>query len=300
MIEIKNLSKTYKGDVQALKDISLDIGTGMFGLIGPNGAGKTTLMRTIAGLLRPTTGEIRVFGQNITTRDGKQTMKASLGYLPQELGLYPNLSAREFLDYIAILKGITNGVQRRQQIDELLTLVRLDDTGKRRLKTFSGGMKRRVGIAQALLGDPKLMIVDEPTVGLDPEERVRFRNLLTQIAGRCTVILSTHIIEDISQSCNDLAVMDRGEVIFRGAPRDLIDAAQGHVWIVTTDGAPVDESLKVISTIQLRDGVQYRIIGTPSAYYDSRPAEPTLEDGYIWLMGSKTRQADRQMVTDRF
>ena len=188
MIEIKSLTKTYPGKVQALAGIDLEVGGGMFGLVGPNGAGKTSLMRILAGLLRPTTGSVHVFGHDMGTLHGKQGAKASLGYLPQELGLYPNLTGREFLDYIAILKGVSDSVFRKRQIDELLEQVRLSDVADRRLKTYSGGMKRRVGVAQALLGTPKLVIVDEPTVGLDPEERVRFRNLLSDMASRCTVI----------------------------------------------------------------------------------------------------------------
>jgi ABC-2 type transport system ATP-binding protein len=204
MIEISQLTKTYAGRVQALRGVDLQIGgTGMFGLLGPNGAGKTTLMRILAGLLRPTSGQVRVFGHDMTKPKDKLAIKALLGYLPQELGLYPDLTAREFLDYVALLKGLTDSIARRRQITERLERVRLTEVADRRLKTYSGGMKRRVGIAQALLGEPKLVIVDEPTVGLDPEERVRLRNLLGDTAHACTVILSTHIVEDISQSCND-------------------------------------------------------------------------------------------------
>jgi ABC-type multidrug transport system ATPase subunit len=205
--------------------------------------------------------------------------------LPQELGLYPDLTAGEFLDYIAILKGVTDAAARRRQIGELLDLVRLNDAASRRLKTYSGGMKRRVGIAQALLGDPKLLIVDEPTAGLDPEERVRFRNLLADTASRCTVILSTHIVEDIGHSCNDLAVIDQGRVVYRGSPRDLIGQARGHVWSITTLGERPDSGLSVVSTLQQIDGVQYRVVGDPPAHYGAAPIEPSLEDGYICLMG---------------
>jgi ABC-2 type transport system ATP-binding protein len=284
MIEIHNLSKTYKGKVRALDGVDLTIGTDMFGLLGANGAGKTTLMRIVAGLLKPTGGSAHVFGHDITTARGKQAVKASLGYLPQELGLYPSLTAREFLDYIAILKGITDGALRRRQIERVLEQVRLGDAADRKLKTFSGGMKRRVGIAQALLGHPRLLIVDEPTAGLDPEERVRLRNLLSDMAQTCTVILSTHIVEDISHSCNDLAVLDAGRVVFRGAPGDLIDGVRGQVWHITTRGDRPDGGLSVVSTLQLRDGVQYRVIGDPGGRYEAAPAEPSLEDGYIWLM----------------
>ena len=284
MIEIQNLTKTYGTGVHALRGINLNIEAGMFGLVGPNGAGKTTLMRILAGLLNPTSGKLHAFGNDMLTTPGKLATKALLGYLPQDLGLYPNLTGREFLDYVAILKGVANGQLRRAQIDELLETVRLTDVANRRLKTYSGGMKRRIGIAQAMLGNPRLLIVDEPTVGLDPEERVRFRNLLSEMAKRCTVILSTHIIEDISHSCNDLAIINEGEVLFRGAPADLVGQARGHVWTVLTQGNTPNHGVTVVSTIQFHNGVQYRVLGTPDRAYEATPAEPTLEDGYIWRM----------------
>jgi ABC-type multidrug transport system ATPase subunit len=284
MIEIQNLFKTYPGNVKALNGIDLDIRDGMFGLVGPNGAGKTSLMRILAGLLRPTAGSVNIFGHDITTVRGKQSAKLGLGYLPQELGLYPNLTGREFMDYIAILKGVTDTQVRQRQIDEILEQVRLSDMADRKLKTYSGGMKRRVGIAQALLGAPRLLIVDEPTVGLDPEERVRFRNLLSDIARNCTIILSTHIVEDISHSCNDLAVINQGRVVFRGAPSDLIKRARGCVWTITTPGEHPNHNLSVVSTLQLQSGVQYRVLGKPDVNYQATPVEPSLEDSYIWLM----------------
>ena len=283
MIEIKQLTKTYRGGVQALNGVDLSIGTGMFGLVGPNGAGKTTLMRILAGLMRSSSGSATVFGNDLATNAGRQAAKANLGYLPQDLGLYPNLNAYEFLDYMAILKGVTDKAERGRQIADLLEKVRLTDAAKRRLKTYSGGMKRRIGIAQALLGDPKLLIVDEPTAGLDPEERVRFRNLLSDMAAERTIILSTHIVEDISQSCNDLAVLRGGRVIFRGSPNDLIERARGHVWQLMTAQRP-DDSLILVSTLQLQNGVQYRVVGDPVGYADAVAVEPSLEDGYMWLM----------------
>jgi ABC-2 type transport system ATP-binding protein len=288
MIEISNLTKTYAGDVKALGGIDLTIQSGMFGLVGPNGAGKTSLMRILAGLLRPSTGGVKVFGHDMTTGQGKQAAKAILGYLPQELGLYPNLSGREFLDYIAILKGVTDKNARNHQVNDLLEQVRLTDVAERKLKTYSGGMKRRIGVAQALLGKPQLLIVDEPTVGLDPEERVRFRNLLSDMATRCTIILSTHIVEDISHSCNDLAVISKGKVLFRGAPSDLITRARGHVWTITTPGERPNNGLSVVSTLQMHDGVQYRVLGDPDPHYKATSIEPSLEDGYIWLMKSSS------------
>ena len=284
MITVSNLTKTYKGNVQALRGVDLEIENGLFGLVGPNGAGKTTLMRILSGLLRPTGGSVHVLGHDVTTPRGKQAVKATLGYLPQELGLYPNLTAREFLDYVAILKGLSDRRARRRQIDELLELVGLGESADRRLKTYSGGMKQRVGVAQALLGDPRLLIVDEPTAGLDPEERVRLRNLLAEMAGQRTVILSTHIVEDVSQSCTDLAVLCQGRVLYRGAPRKLIARARGRVWRIVTDGEKPDSGLTVVSTRQLDTGVEYRVLGEPTAQYDAVPMEPSLEDGYIWLM----------------
>jgi ABC-type multidrug transport system ATPase subunit len=284
MITIEQLTKVYNGDVHALRGINLEINDGMFGLLGPNGAGKTTLMRIIAGLLRPSQGTMNILGHDISTTQGKQAVKAQLGYLPQELGLYPNLSAREFLDYIAILKGITERRSRDYQVDELLELVRLTDTGKRQLKAFSGGMKRRIGIAQAMLGNPKLLIVDEPTVGLDPEERVRIRNILSDMAMRCTVILSTHVIEDIGHSCNDLAIINKGQVLFQGTPSTLIEHARGKVWSIRTHGEYPDSDLNVVSTLQLQDSIQYRVLGHPSNQYDAQPLEPGLEDGYMLMM----------------
>jgi ABC-2 type transport system ATP-binding protein len=285
MIQIKQLTKTY-GNVQALRGIDLEIGSGMFGLVGPNGAGKTTLMRILAGLVRPTSGTVNVLGNDVTSPHGKLATKAVLGYLPQELGLYPNLTAREFLDYIAILKGVTDRAVRRQQVNDVLQQVRLSDEADRQLKTYSGGMKRRVGIAQALLGDPQLLIVDEPTAGLDPEERVRLRNLLADMAARRVVILSTHIVEDISQSCTDLAVIAHGKVLFQGPPRDLIGRARGHVWTISSAGERPDTGLTIVSTLQLQDTVQYRVLGDPLGQA-AVPAEPSLEDGYLWLMNNE-------------
>jgi ABC-type multidrug transport system ATPase subunit len=288
MITMTHLTKTYRGGVQALNDLSLDIGTGMFGLVGPNGAGKTTLMRILAGLLRPSSGKVVAFGEDMSSNGGRMAAKANLGYLPQQLGLYPNLNAYEFLDYMAILKGVTSAAERKRQIDDLLEKVRLTDAAKRRLKTYSGGMQRRIGIAQALLGNPRLLIVDEPTAGLDPEERVRFRNLLADMAMERTIILSTHIVEDISQSCNDLAVLREGRVMFRGSPSDLIEQARGHVWMITGGSERPNGGLTLVSTLQMANGVQYRVVGDPAPQYAAAPTEPSLEDGYMWLMQEKS------------
>lgn len=227
MLAVNNLTKTYSSNVQALRGVTLNIpSSGMFGLLGPNGAGKTTFMRILAGLLTPTAGAIQIFGVDATTAKGREAVQKQLGYLPQDLALYPNFSAYEFLDYMAILKGVNSRKARKQQIADLLDIVRLTEIAKRPIRTYSGGMKRRVGIAQAMLGSPRLVIVDEPTVGLDPEERVRFRHLLAQVAEKCIVILSTHIIEDIGQSCQELAIIQKGTVRFTGSPDGLIAYAR--------------------------------------------------------------------------
>ncbi|HSJ55292.1 MAG TPA: ABC transporter ATP-binding protein, partial [Anaerolineae bacterium] len=279
----------------ALRGVSLEIGPGMFGLVGPNGAGKTTLMRILAGLVRPTGGSVRVLGHDVTKPAGKKAVKAALGYLPQELGLYPNLSAYEFMDYVASLKGLTDSAGRRRQIEELLERVGLADVAQRQIGTYSGGMKRRVGVAQALLGSPRLLIVDEPTAGLDPEERVRLRNLLAEMSSHCTVLLSTHIVEDISQSCSELACLCEGQVLFRGSPRELIAAARGKVWLIATNGERPDSDLQLVSMLQLDGGMQYRVLGDPAPDYRATAVEPSLEDGYIWLM-RRPDAAQRQRI----
>jgi ABC-type multidrug transport system ATPase subunit len=286
---MRGLAKTYRGRVQALRGIDLSVESGMFGLLGPNGAGKTTLMRILAGILRPTAGTLTIGGVDCATERGRTAVKRMLGYLPQELGVYPDLSAREFLDYIGILKGLADGKARRRRVEELLETVSLTDVANRKLKAFSGGMKRRIGIAQALLNDPRLLIVDEPTAGLDPEERIRFRNLLADLGGDRIVILSTHIVEDIAQTCQRLAVMTQGQLIFEGEMTALINAAQGAVWTVTTDGPKPDGPFTVISTLRYGASAQYRIVGERApvvANGEVLPADPTLEDSYVWLMRS--------------
>ncbi len=218
-IMMQTLNKVYHGGVYALNNVDLTIPPGMFGLLGPNGAGKTTLMRILAGIVRPTSGTIRIGEYDGGTERGRTAVKRMLGYLPQDFGVYPDLNAREFLDYIAILKGLRDRTLRHKRIEALLEIVSLTQVANRKLKTYSGGMKRRVGIAQALLNDPALLIVDEPTAGLDPEERIRFRNLLSELGGNRTVLLSTHIVEDIAQTCQRLAVLKDGHLIFQGTTR---------------------------------------------------------------------------------
>lgn len=293
-IEITGLTKAYGAGakaVSALRGIDLTIGAGMFGLLGPNGAGKTTLIRILAGLVRPSGGRALVGGLDVADERDKVAVKAMLGYLPQELGLYPDLTARQFVDYLGILKGLDNR-ERDRRVREVLGVVGLDAVADRALKGFSGGMKRRVGIAQALLNDPRVLIVDEPTAGLDPEERIRFRNLLVELASDRIVILSTHIVEDIGQTCRDVAVLDRGTLVYRGTPSDLIAAARGHVWQITSaDGRKPNSGLVVVSTLHLAEGVQYRVVGeSADEYLGATPAQPSLEDGYVWLMRGSGRE----------
>jgi ABC-2 type transport system ATP-binding protein len=275
--------------VQALRGIDLEIGSGIFGLLVPNGAGKTTLMRILATLIRPTSGTARVLGYDVTDNKAPSAIRKVLGYLLQELQLYDNLTAVEFLDYVAILKGLYNRTGRRRQIEALLDAVGLVEAGKRMLKAFSGGMKRRVGIAQALLGEPRLLIVDESTAGLDPAERVRLRNLLADLARERIVMLCTHIVEDIGQTCSQMAVLDQGRELFFGSPQALIEQAHGQVWTIVTAGVQPNEDLRIVSTLQVQNGMRYRVLGKRPASYEAVASEPMLEDGYLWLMTQAAR-----------
>lgn len=286
-IAINHLDKVYRGGIRALDDLNLTIPGGMFGLLGPNGAGKTTLMRILAGILRPSNGSLDIGGLDGNSEKGRNAIKRLLGYLPQDLGVYPDLSAYEFLDYVGILKGLNDRGIRHQRVEELLELVSLHKVASRKLKTYSGGMKRRVGIAQALLNDPKLLIVDEPTAGLDPEERIRFRNLLSDLGGNRTVLLSTHIVEDIAQTCQKLAIMKSGRVIFQGTLADVINETRGRVWTITTQAAKPVGNFTVVSTLNVGTAVLYRIVGDLPMGFEATsvvPVEPSLEDGYVWLM----------------
>lgn len=292
VIEIASLTKTYGRGAkvaEALGGIDLRIGSGMFGLLGPNGAGKTTLMRILAGIVSPSRGSVVVAGHDLSTEAGKRAVKSMLGYLPQDLGMYLELTAAQFVDYMAILKGLDDPRRRARRVDEVLGMVALRGAAHLKLAGFSGGMKRRVGIAQAIVNDPRVLIVDEPTAGLDPEERIRFRNLLVNLAADRTVILSTHIVEDIGQTCRDLAVLAKGRVHFRGSPAELTEAAEGHVWDMTSSSLEEPRpGVTIVSMLHLTDGVQYRLVG---ANVDGTPgataARPSLEDGYVWLMKSQ-------------
>ncbi|MFI6600603.1 ABC transporter ATP-binding protein [Nonomuraea sp. NPDC050536] len=286
-IEISGLTKTYKGGARALDGLDLRVETGMYGLLGSNGAGKTTLMRILAGLLTPTSGRVLVGGHDLATAEGKLAVQRTLGYLPQDLGVYPDLTARRFLDYIALLKGLNATSARRRRISELLEVVGLPDVADRWLKGFSGGMLRRVGIAQALLADPRLLIVDEPTTGLDPEERIRFRTLLSHLAGDRTVLLSTHIVEDVAQTCRSLAVLSAGRPAFQGTVTALVGQADGQVWTVVTDGPP-PPAARVVSALPEGTGMSYRVIAPAPPHPTARPEHPTLEDGYLALMAASS------------
>ncbi|MGP4027101.1 ABC transporter ATP-binding protein [Actinomadura sp. 3N407] len=281
-IEISGLTKTYHGGTAALDGLDLVVPTGMFGLLGANGAGKTTLMRILAGLVRPTSGRATVGGHDMSTGAGRTAVQRGLGYLPQDLGVYPDLTARQFLDYLALLKGMDGRTARRRRVAELLEVVSLTGDADRRLRAFSGGMRQRVGIAQALLADPQLLIVDEPTAGLDPEERIRFRTLLAQFADRRTVLLSTHIVDDIAQTCREVAVLSRGRLVFRGTVDELTHRARGRVWSVITEGPPPAEGT-VVSALPHEGGMRYRIVASAAPGPQARPVEPALEDGYLAL-----------------
>jgi len=300
-IQIRGLHKTYSGGVQALQNVNLEISTGMFGLLGPNGAGKSTLMKILATLETPSTGEVSIDGADI--RAHRQRIRSSLGYLPQFFGVYPQLTGAEFLSYMAKL----NGVPRRnlqKSVRETLASVGLLEARDRKAKTYSGGMMRRLGIAQALIGNPRLLIVDEPTTGLDPEERIRFRNLLTAISRDKVIILSTHIVGDISSTCEDLAVLAKGQVAYRGHPVKLIAQAAGKVWQVLcdeTDFSKIATRMQVISTIPKPPNLLLRVVGEPIPGYDMQSLSPNLEDAYMHFMqavvGERVEEDEENEIT---
>jgi ABC-type multidrug transport system ATPase subunit len=269
--------------VKALKNLSLTIGNNMFGLLGPNGAGKSTLMRTVATLQDPDSGTI--FLDDIDVLKDKNTVRKLLGYLPQEFGVYPKLSALDTLNHLAVLKGVTRSSERKDMVDALLKQTNLWDARKKALHTYSGGMKQRFGIAQALIANPKLIIVDEPTAGLDPAERNRFLNLLSSIASNVTVILSTHIVEDVRELCARMAIISNGEVLLEGAPAESLDALKGRVWskVVRSDAEllELEKSLQVISTHLLGGLHEVRVFATASPGEGFKSVESGLEDVYF-------------------
>ena len=279
---IKNVSKTYSNSVEALKNVSLDIGNGMFGLLGPNGAGKSTLMRTIAGLQELDKGSITV-GYIDVAKD-KQELRKILGYLPQEFGLYPKINALELFDHLAVMKGIANKKERTELAESLLSQTNLWKYRNRKLGTFSGGMKQRFGIAQALIGNPKLIIVDEPTAGLDPTERNRFHNLLSEIGENVIVILSTHIVEDVSDLCSNMAIIKEGEVKIVGEPGVLIKGLKKQVWtgfVDKKDFQNISELHQVISSKLSTGKVQIRVLADSEPVKGFTQAQPEIEDLYF-------------------
>jgi len=292
MLKIEGLKKTYPGDIQALKGIDLEIPPGMFGLLGPNGAGKTTLMKILATLLEPDEGSAQMDGIDLIA--DKAATRRMLGYLPQEFGLYPTLTAEQMLSYLAALKGIANAKERKMLVGALLERVNLASAGKRKLGGFSGGMRQRFGIAQALLGQPKLLIVDEPTAGLDPEERLRFHNLLSEISTDVVVILSTHIVSDVSALCGLMAIIRGGEIITSGAPAEAVQRIAGRVWEATLTRETAEQlkfHLNVISTQAFEGRVRIKAIsqnGRPGEEFD--PVTPTLEDYYFSLVGKAAKE----------
>lgn len=285
-IEVRHLSKLYKNGVTALDDISFTAGSGVFGLLGHNGAGKTTLMKALTTLLEPSAGSIRVCGFD-TVKQGKE-VRSRIGYLPQELAMYPSLSVFDFVNYMAELKGIHD----RRAVNSVLEQVELQDYAKRKIRHLSGGMKRRVGIAQALVGDPQVLVVDEPTAGLDPEERVRFRSVLSRFArdGR-TVLLSTHIVEDVHQICGELAVLRKGRLFFAGTSTALMERVEGKVRLVPLEReeqlSGLQKQTVVLSVTYEKNGISARIMDENTLFPQFAPIPATLEDAYVYCMGGK-------------
>lgn len=282
MLTISGLSKTYANDVRALDDVSLTVPRGMFGLLGPNGAGKSSLMRTVATLQTPDTGRIELDGLDVLAEPDR--LRRRLGYLPQEFGAYPRTSPQVMLEHIAALKGIGSRSERREVVEQLLVQTNLWDVRGKSIDTFSGGMKQRFGIAQALIGDPSLIIVDEPTAGLDLAERRRFHNLLARIGEDVVVILSTHIVEDVADLCPRMAIMGRGRILVEGAPEDLTARLDGRLWrqIVSREAAMARRAeLPVVSSRLVAGRVELRVVADSAPAPDLEPATPTLEDVYF-------------------
>jgi len=288
---VESLGKQYPGRGWALRDLSLELTPGMVGLLGPNGAGKSTLMRMLATIARPSQG--RVLWNDVDLARQPDVLRSVLGYLPQDFGVYPQLSAVEFLDYIAAAKGLEPRAARRR-IDELLELVNLTEARHRALGGFSGGMRQRVGIAQALLNDPQLLIVDEPTAGLDPEERVRFRNLLTELAGERIVLLSTHIVSDVEAVASRIVLLAGGSMQADGSPEQLIDLVRGKVWELAVRSEDLERAKQVwqvSGTMRRGDTVQLRVVSDTAPREDARAMEPSLEDAYLWVLARSREQA---------
>lgn len=292
-IEIQGLNKIYSNGNHALKDINLEFGTGMFGLLGPNGAGKSSLMRILVTLMKPTSGIVLVDGRDIQKH--RKELRSLLGYLPQDFRFFTSLKTWEFLDYSGSLAGMKNKKERIAEVDRLLDQVGLLEVRDRQANRLSGGMKRRLGIAQALIGNPRIIVVDEPTTGLDPDERIRFRNILSQLSQHeVTIILSTHIVGDISSTCQGMALLNRGELVFTGAPENLVKQAEGHVFKLNLTPAEyeiVKERYNVISTIPVEDGWEVQIVSDDVPEYNYSQIIPNIEDAYVYYMEHKL-QAD--------
>ena len=302
-LQIKNLSKTYANGLHALKGVTLTIPRGMFGLLGPNGAGKSTLMRTIATLQEPDEGSIHLDDyssgstQTLDVLRDKDRVRETLGYLPQEFGVYPNVSAERLLEHFAILKGITDRHSRRDIVEALLHQTNLYDVRKKKLGGYSGGMRQRFGVAVALLGEPKLIIVDEPTAGLDPAERVRFLNLLSELGENSVVILSTHIVEDVSELCSRMAIIDKGTILLEGDPLAAIAALQGRIWRRVIDKsalADVERAHAVISTKILAGRTVVHVYGDASPGAEWTTVEADLEDVYFCTMAGHSGRSDKR------
>jgi len=285
-IRIENLNKIYKGGNKAVSDINLVIEDGMFGLLGPNGAGKSTLMRILVTLMKPSTGRVLVNGMDL--QKNRKQVRTLLGYLPQDFRFFAKYRTWEFLDYSARLAGLKDRSVRNREVERMLEQVGLFEARDRSAGKLSGGMKRRLGIAQALIGDPKIVIVDEPTTGLDPDERIRFRNLLSKMTEKeMIIILSTHIVGDISSVCRDLALLSNGIVKFNGAPEKLVDTVRGHAWQLQTSGIEYDilkEQYAVISTIPTEEGWEIQFVGKEAEMKNAIPIEPNLEHAYVYFM----------------
>ena len=282
---IEGVGKKYGGGKWALKDFSLELSPGVLGFLGPNGAGKTTLMSILATVTRASEGRVVWDGTDISSDPDK--LRSVLGYLPQDFGVYPNLNAVEFLEYLAAVKGLDAAASRRR-IDELLNLVNLNDVRKRPLGGYSGGMKQRVGIAQALLNDPQLLIVDEPTAGLDPEERVRFRNLLSDLSGQRIVILSTHIVSDVEATATDIALIAQGRLVAHASPEDLLREVEGKVWewvLPSSELNAAKQRYLVSNTSRRSDGVHARVLAA-QAPDGAAAVAPTLEDAYLYCLSN--------------
>lgn len=285
-VVINNVSKMYRGGVWGLRDFSLTLKTGVLGLIGPNGAGKTTLMNILATITSPTEGNVKWNG--IDLAEGPDELRQVLGYLPQDFGVYPNLSAIEFLRYMAAIKGLNSKIARRR-IDQLLALVDLTHVRHRPLGGYSGGMKQRVGIAQALLNDPQLLIVDEPTVGLDPEGRIQFRNLLSDLSGERIVILSTHIVSDVEATATEIVLINKGQLVRHAIPEELLRMVGGKVWecvVSSEDLMAFKRHHRVSTTIRRDDGVHVRVVANVAPSDKAQSVAPSLEDSYLYCISS--------------